>query len=178
MALVEYCGTRTIQNLQHGNSKSDRAYIRTDPRIVQRCVENGKHKSPADIYFSAVADDSVLAPRSTKQIRDKIYNDKRKQTRCADSNLDITSKPNNVADEVLTILKMQKNGSVIKRVEHTEGKLPNIIIYSKEQLQDMKSNCLGEGGSVVGIDRTFSLGKCFVTALSYKNQAVINRETN
>jgi len=43
-------------------------------------------------------------------------------------------------------------------------------------MSDMKANCTGEGGSVLGIDRTFNLGKCFVTAISYKNKKVIHQK--
>lgn len=41
----------------------------------------------------------------------------------------------------------------------------------------MLSNCAHEHGSVIGIDKTFNLGKCFVTCLSYKNQGVVHRDS-
>ncbi|XP_033747065.1 uncharacterized protein LOC117332288 [Pecten maximus] len=41
----------------------------------------------------------------------------------------------------------------------------------------MTSNCTGEGRSTIGIDRTFNLGKCFVTTMTYKNQGVVQTKT-
>lgn len=40
----------------------------------------------------------------------------------------------------------------------------------------MKANCIG-GGSIIGIDKIFNLGSCFVLALTYKQKAAIRRET-
>ena len=59
--------------------------------------------------------------------------------------------------------------------------LPNpknlITLYSDEQLIDMKRNCTGKDGSVIGVDRTFNLGRVFATATSYKNRSVESNKT-
>lgn len=36
---------------------------------------------------------------------------------------------------------------------------PNVIVYSNEQLEELKTNCIGPLGSVNDIDRTFNLGQ-------------------
>lgn len=46
-----------------------------------------------------------------------------------------------------------------------------------DQIADLKSNYVGDTASVIGVDRTFSLGKFFVTSFSYKNRKVTNFKT-
>lgn len=92
--------------------------------------------------------DSMTAPNA-KQIRDKVYRESKKED---------NQKLHNVADEVLAAISMCQNGeSNIRELFVTPKKPPSIIIYSDEQLEDLKSNCTGSNGSVLGIDRTFNL---------------------
>jgi len=53
--------------------------------------------------------------------------------------------------------------------------------YLPEQIKDMQRFCTAAAPtvlrSVVGIDRTFNLGPCFVTTLVYKNMAVVRDKT-
>lgn len=60
---------------------------------------------------------------------------------------------------------------------YEETKKTFILLYTDEQIQDIKSNCSGENASIIGIDKTFNLGSCFVSATTYKNKAVKNRES-
>lgn len=112
-----------------------------------------------------------MAAPNAKQIRDKVYRESRKED---------NHKLHNVVDEVLAAISMCQNGeSNIRELFVTPKKprAPSIIIYSDEQLEDLKSNCTGSNGSVLGIDRTFNLGPCFVTTTTYKNRKVVKRET-
>ena len=109
--------------------------------------------------------DSVNAPNA-KQITDKVYRESKKDQ----NNLKLT----NIADEVLATLTMCQNGeNNIREVITTPNKPPSVIVYSNEQLEDLKTNCVGPKGSVIGIDRTFNLGPCFVTTTTYKNRKII-----
>lgn len=36
---------------------------------------------------------------------------------------------------------------------------PNVIVHFNEQLEELKTNCIGPKGSVNGIERTFNLGQ-------------------
>lgn len=114
--------------------------------------------------------DSINAPRA-KQIRDKVY----RETKKTDSeNFPL----HNIADEVLCVINMCQNGeNNVREIFLTPNKPPSVIVYSDEQLEDMKSNCIGPNGSVIGIDRTFNLGPCFVTTTTYKNVKILKRET-
>lgn len=114
--------------------------------------------------------DSINAPRA-KQIRDKVYRETK--------NTDNEKFPlHNITDEVLCVINMCQNGeNNVRKIFLTSNKPPSVIVYSDEQLEDMKSNCIGPNGSVIGIDRTFNLGPCFVTSTTYKNVKILKRET-
>lgn len=76
------------------------------------------------------------------------------------------------------MINMCQNGeNNVREIFLTPNKPPSVIVYSDEQLEDMKSNCIGPNGSVIGIDRTFNLGPCFVTTTTYKNVKILKRET-
>lgn len=172
LALIEYSGRRiNVPNEHHGNCRIGEPYVRTDPEILKNCASQARAKPATEVCYLAAKDNSVSGPKSARQIRDKLYREKQKSNRKTSCN-------NNIADEIVAILAERLTNPCLKKVEFGERSLPNIFIYSDNQLEDMKANCVGEGGSIIGIDRTFNLGKCFVTSLCYKNQGVVNRKTN
>lgn len=79
----------------------------------------------------------------------------------------------NIADEVLCVKKFAKTGNI-----STSEQTFQRYVYSDEQIQDMKSNCIGTNGSVIGIGRTFNLRSCFVTTTTYKILVIPQRETS
>ena len=53
-----------------------------------------------------------------------------------------------------------------------------VILYDDDQLKDLKNFCVGFGNkSILGIDRTFNLGACFVTLTVFKNTNLLRRST-
>lgn len=75
------------------------------------------------------------------------------------------------------MLNAVHDDAFIQEVTVTKSKEPVITLYSDEQLIDMKRNCTDKDGSVIGVDRTFNLGRVFVTATSYKNRSVESNKT-
>ena len=173
MAIVEYQGSCKFEKIPHGNStRTSVPYVRTDPAILKEAarITKEKHQKPLKTSHQMMLDDSINAPNA-KQIRDKVYRDTKK----TDSG---QHKLHNVADEVLCVLNMCQNGeNNVREIFVTPAKPPSVIVYSDEQMEDMKTNCAGTNGSVIGIDRTFNLGPCFVTTTTYKNQKILKRET-
>jgi hypothetical protein len=102
-----------------------------------------------------------------KQIRNKKYRETSKES---------PLKPVNVADEIYQVLCSLQTSDFIQQVIFTNSKRPIVILYKMDQMKDLKANCIG-GGSIIGIDKTFNLGSCFVSTLTYKQKAVIQRET-
>ena len=172
IALVEYQGIFKNQKTPHGNNtRTNEAYYRTDPQILRTAaaITKTQHQMPIKTSNQMMMDDSLNAPNA-KQITDKVYRESKKDQ----NNLKLT----NIADEVLATLTMCQNGeNNIREVITTPNKPPSVIVYSNEQLEDLKTNCVGPKGSVIGIDRTFNLGPCFVTTTTYKNRKIIKRDT-
>lgn len=172
MATVEYCGHNNITcKSTHGNSKSEAPYTRTDPAILQQAFQQSQQKKASEIVADMYLDDNVSAPKTMRQVQDKIYreNNKNKHT-------NHTSR-RNIADDVLDVMSEIHTNPYIQEVTLTKDKQPTVIIYSDEQLMNMKTNCNGDNGSILGVDRTFNLGKFYVTAFSYKNRTVVSRKT-
>lgn len=109
-----------------------------------------------------------MAPKNSKQIRNKKYRETIKEE---------PLKPTNVADEVYQVLCFLQTSDFIQQLVFTKKKRPIILLYSDNQIKDLRANCLGKHGSVIGIDRTFNLGSCYVTAMTFKHQADVQRET-
>ena len=143
-------------------------YIRTDPNILEEAAMQCTSKPASEVCYQMSLDDSSLAPKYSRQIHDKKYRDSKKTTQ----------KTHNIADEVLAVISQINENPFVQKIVLEKGKAPSVILYTKEILADLKSNCLGEGGSVLGIDRTFNLGKCFVSSFTYKNLGVYSRKTN
>lgn len=75
-------------------------------------------------------------------------------------------------------MSMCQNGeNNVREVIVTPNKPPSVIVNSNEQLEDLRTNCIGSKRSVIGINRTFNLGPCFVTTTTYKNRKILKRET-
>ena len=78
----------------------------------------------------------------------------------------------NLADEVLSVFNMCYDQTFIKEVIFSNpSNPPSVICYSDEQMLSLKSS-LSNGG-ILGIDRTFNLGACYVTTLTFKNKNII-----
>ena len=122
-----------------------------------------------DVVTDMALEDSINAPRSSRQLQDKIYREKRK----------VSKQPtnHNVADEVLTVMGQIHDHPYVQEMVLTKGKQPVTILYSEDQMSDFRRNCVGYNSSVIGVDRTFNLGKVFVTTMTYKNRCVTNRKT-
>ena len=60
------------------------------------------------------------------------------------------------------------------------GEQPIVSLYTDNQVADMRRFCCGDNNSfrsVVGIDRTFNLGPCFVTVTVYTNHSVVRTDS-
>ena len=118
-----------------------------------------------------VLENSMDAPKSSRQVQDKLYRD------IKNSEKGITQ-TQSVADEILYVLNQLEKNPFVQEVTMSKGSDPVIILYTHEQLLDLQKNCIGSDGSIICVDRTFNLGKVFVTALCYKNRCVIRRKTD
>ena len=81
----------------------------------------------------------------------------------------------NTADEVQVVLNELRRSPFIRSViANDNGKPPGVLCYTNEQVELMKSAI--NLGAVIGIDRTFNLGACFVTSLVFQNSNLARQD--
>jgi len=178
IALVEYQGELPEERLPHGNAKQDGEYVRTNPKVMDSMRVALEHNErPGQVYENHLnAGNSFEVPRDAKQVRSLGS-----QVRAKKSDA-VSIKKCNLADDIMSVINGVQDHDFIQSVTLCKGKSPLIIAYLPDQLDDMKRFCRKDTPaslrSVIGIDRTFNLGPCFVTTLVYKNMAVVRKECN
>jgi hypothetical protein len=129
--------------------------------------EELKTKPPKQIYLDMNRNDSINAPKDTKQIRNAKYRNKQKEK-------PMYSK--NVADELLQVLAMMNDHPVVQQVIHRKDQVSAIICYAQDQKTDLKHFLSLKTDLPIGVDRTFNLGTFFAATLVYKHQRVARKE--
>ena len=64
----------------------------------------------------------------------------------------------------------------VQRVNHGKNCPTSIILYVAQQILDIKRFCCS-GSTVLGIDKTFNLGKVYATVMVFKNLSVVKSST-
>ncbi|CAB4015460.1 Hypothetical predicted protein [Paramuricea clavata] len=86
--------------------------------------------------------------------------------------------PRNVYCDMVLDDSMDAPRNLKQEIVQTKGKPPMVILYTDDQLKDIKKFCLtSENTSILGVDRTFNLGACFVTLTVFKNSYLLRRST-
>ena len=111
VALFDYSGT-------FPNPQNKVNFIRTHPKTMNVIKEELKTKPPKQIYLDMNRNDSINAPKDTKQIRNAKYRNKQKEK-------PMYSK--NVADELLQVLAMMNDHPFVQQVIHRKDQVPAII---------------------------------------------------
>ena len=167
LAVVEYIGLFPDAGSPHGNSRASGSdYVRTDPTVTTAIdAELQNRKRPRDVYQDLTSQQPDSGPRNMRQVYNRKQNLQAKQG---------TQPCGNVADEVQTVLSMLQTSSIVKVCVAEGDKPPCVIVYDDRQLADVKRFCCGKSPTcVLGVDRTFNVGKCFVTVTTYKYTDVI-----
>ena len=168
LAVAEYIGKFPADETSvHGNSsKNSQEYVRASPATKTKVhfeIDNGK--SVRQIFA-----DNFLAdehqPRDSKFIENMKYNINKENN---------PGSKRNPADDVQNVISLLSLGSkFIKEIIQTAGKPPNIICYTDFQLKHF-GNALKT--SVIGVDRTFNLGSCFVTTTVFQEKKLVRKGT-
>lgn len=128
-------------------------------------------KKPKEVYRKAMLDDSDAEPRDLKQVKNRRYAVQQAKRRPQ------AVYNNNVADHVLRVLAMANDHPLVQRVLFQKGVPPAVILYTDDNISDMKSTLTNEPMTVFGVDRTFNLGTVFVTTIVFKHPALLRTET-
>ena len=174
VAVVEYMGT-FVQSRRHGNSRSGEVepYLRTPVETMDVFNDLVGERTINAAYNTFIMElDSDKAPRDSKIVRSKKYNDAK------DKSVFSTAACSNFADEWQHVLRQMQTDSFIRFVGALPDKVPNIILNSDRQLHDIEAYCFNcRQCCVLGFGKTYNLGKIFVTVSNYKNLALKRRET-
>lgn len=171
LAVVEYLGKFPgLAPHGKGHSKSNE-YVRTNKEVFQNIDEMTDKVKPHKIYNHLKNDfEDVTGPTGRKQIYNRQYY-KRVQSNKTNGH------SNNVADQIIQLENMVSEGHpFIKSVIRNSGKPPSILLYTDEQLADIKNFCCS-GQTVLGVDKTFMLCKMHVTVTCYKQLTVTRSST-
>ncbi|KAK3103000.1 hypothetical protein FSP39_015680, partial [Pinctada imbricata] len=170
-AFAEFIGTfpDDIPSV-HGNSKiNNKPYQRMTGQqkdiITKGLEENKKPRQIKNEVRMALPDEAV----SLKTIRNAKYIHEKKK---------YPEDKQNLADDVITILnKAYEDPSFVQEVMTSSSqKPPNIICYSEEQMVSLRSSI--SNGCILGIDRTFNVGSCYLTVITFKNPNIVREETS
>ena len=87
----------------------------------------------------------------------------------------------NVADDVLDVLGMLQSHQFVRKAILGKSSQPIVALYTDQQIASLRQACCGhvEGSesSVLGVDRTFNLGPCYVKAVVFACRAVVRNDT-
>lgn len=72
---------------------------------------------------------------------------------------------------------MLNNHLYVQDITHTKGKPPSAIPYMEDQMDDLQLFVASGSDHVVGVDRAYNLGLCYMTSLVYKNLCVVQADT-
>ena len=167
--LIEYIG-EFPGHTSHGNAKlRTNEYIRVSTekrKIIDAGISNNLKPIQIQKKVNSVDPEN---PIGCKTVQNAKYNLTKKERPY--------SYIKNSADEVQAVLnQLQTNPFIRTVIANDNNKPPAIICYSNEQLELMKNAV--SSGSVIGIDRTFNLGACFVTSLVFQNHNLIRSGTS
>ncbi len=181
IAVVEYIGIFPQNIVPHGNAKHCNAdYVRSSEAVKTKLTEkvknnNGSLLAPRKIYEEMVLEDPENAPQDLKQVQNVKYLENKKNRHQTNTE----HRRKNIADDVLSLLNMFHEHPFVQEIIQTKGKPPSVILYLKEQLQEIRTFCSSDTThqSVLGVDRTFNLGPCYVTILVYHQANLIRKGT-
>ena len=66
-----------------------------------------------------------------------------------------------------------RHSTLVQHWSKSKGRMPNLVCYTGDQRDDLNFSLSQKTLFPIGIDRTFNLGKFFVTALVYKHLRVV-----
>ena len=176
IAVYEYQGTPPAVNAEHGLARKTQVeFVRTKPSVLEKIRAGLKEKraQARDVYEQmTLANTTDERPRDHKQVRNQAQELETGQRK----------KGVNVADDVQGVIQSVQSHPFVKEVSVRHGLSPVVICYTDEQVRDLKRFCSVKTPSylrtVLGVDRTFNLGPCYVTVSVYRNLSVVRKSSS
>jgi len=179
-AVVEYVGDFPAHISQHGNAKCTGEYIRSRPAVLENIKHEMKVKShkPKKVYTTLQlhADLERDKPRNLKQLQNCGAVLKKESGTTSGFHTKM-----NVADKMQQLCSRVVDDPFVKGVFFVQGSCPSVVLYTDEQLIDLKRSCSADTAeslrSVMAVDRMFNLNSLFLTITVFKNRSVTRNKT-
>ncbi|KAI8482491.1 Titin-like [Branchiostoma belcheri] len=165
VGVYEYTGIY-LGDQPHGNSK--------DPESVYVLCRAAARDVFPEHRVCSLKDQLPLEeqPSNINQVKTKKYREARKRRGA------VPSGGQNVADRVQQ-LEAPDGHPFARQVIRGYNKETAFILYTDEQIQDLKRFCCSSAhaeNTVLGVDKTFTLGQFPVTILNFKHLGVVKRD--
>jgi hypothetical protein len=174
-AIFEYLGKfpgRQVHGLVK-NKDSNQPYVKTKPSMKAKAANMIKHNAAKNVHDELnEGTDIYELPRNLKQIQNMkyIYDRKNKTT---SNNVHLK----NVADHLIhTANRVYQGHPFIRSVVHLQSG-PSVLLYTDEQINDIKRLCCIDDPAILGVDKTYNLGELHLTTTVFKNKSVIRTNT-
>ncbi|GFO32214.1 hypothetical protein PoB_005871900 [Plakobranchus ocellatus] len=144
---------------------------------MQKIKHSALTKTPAEVY-----DQTTDGNRLIDGVRNKrqIINAKSWVQHKSGADCDVVHKKN-FADQIAGVENLQNSLPFDKAVIRRHAKVPCIILYDDQQMQDILRFCCPPvtcRSTVLSFDKTFCLGQINVTLADYKNLSVCKLTKN
>ena len=142
-------------------------YLRTPHFVMEEANELLKQDKPKIVYENLKNKyDELTRPTGLQQLRDKKKYEKNKLK-------SVQYNRSNVAINVQILENLvTHNHLYVRSVIRTNNKSPGIILYTDDQIRDLKILCC-TGRAILGVDKTFNLCDMHVTVTCYKQLAAV-----
>ena len=173
-ALVEYVG-QFPGAAPHGNSKQpEKQYIRTPAAVLEEIGKAVEHGKPKAVYDRMLDRPVRETPRDIKQVKNKRRN--------VNKTNEDSGPAGNLADQIQHLQTGIHEGDFVQHVLTSKGKVPSVIMYTTEQLLDLRRFCCQDRdlahSTVLEVDKTFNLTELHLTTTVFKNMSVYRNGTS
>ena len=146
-------------------------YCRTLDTTMKSMKNEIRYKDPEKVFEKFLnPDDKLGSSKNLKQSQNLKY-----QSSLEDRDF---QKKGNIADHAVQLQELLKDkNNPVKIIWNTEETLlPNVILYNNDVINDIRAHCgtMCERKAVLGVDKTYNLGPCYLTVLTYRNRNLIN----
>ncbi len=173
-AVVEYTGIDPMAH-PHGNAtKSLADFYRTYPDVMDKMKAQAPLKNPKELFMDNFTHEDL---RESSRNQEQAKNIKKNLTRKEKGPYKSRT---NLADQVVEVANYVVSGvhnCKVMVMKH-EQPLPDIMMWSDELLAQVRNLCGNKGfkPGILAVDRTFNLGKFFLTTTVFKQTNLCRHE--
>jgi hypothetical protein len=178
--LLEYCGedmdSAGSSETPHGNAKHKMdPYYKQNPIVIEKIKDLLRaNVTPKNVYKETI---NVRNPLEGARDISSINNIKKNLV--LDGIEESFGK--NVVDDVVKMLNelIRGNSEYVRKAWLDKSGRPCLAMYYDWQIEDIRNNCTtrSQNPSVLGIDRTFNIGPCYLTITCYQNPNLKRQKT-